>query len=97
MSDPIEKTPFQSKKFIAWLISLAVMGGIMVYALYSQTFVMAMALFMSVGMMAIGAISIGYVLSQSALDKFCRGISGLKVGPGGSGGCNEGNTHESLE
>jgi hypothetical protein len=32
---------------------------------------------MTVGMIAIGSLSVGYVLSQAALDKFINGVVGF--------------------
>lgn len=74
----LEKTPLKSKKFIAFFFAMLVIAGILVTALVTQQFVWAMALFMSIGIMAVAFISIGYVLSQSALDKFVRGVGQLK-------------------
>jgi len=73
----LEKTPLKSKKFIAFFFSMLLIAGILVTALVTQTIVWPIATFMSIGIMAIAFIAIGYVLSQSALDKFVRGIGSL--------------------
>lgn len=73
----INKTPRRSKKFIAFFFSIIMIAGILVAALLTQQFVWAMAVFMSIGMLAIASISIGYVLSQNALDKFIQGVAHL--------------------
>ena len=72
----IEKTPLKSKKFIAFFFTILVVAGILIAALLTQTFNLAMASFMSIGIAGICALGIGYVLSQKALDKYMRGISG---------------------
>jgi hypothetical protein len=76
----IDKTPLKSKKFIAFFFSILVLAGILVAALVTQKFTWAMVLFMSIGMLAISAMSIGYVLSQAALDKFIQGVGQLRGG-----------------
>lgn len=76
----MEKTPLQSKKFIAFFFSLLVIAGILVTALFTQVFGFAMVLFMSVGIFGVCCLSIGYILPQAALDKFVRGISSLQGG-----------------
>jgi hypothetical protein len=73
----LDKLPTKSKKFIAFFFALLVIAGILVIALLTQTFGWAMVTFMSIGIMAIGALAIGYVLSQASLDKFIRGVVGL--------------------
>ena len=75
----LEKTPLKSKKFIAFFFSMLVIAGILVTALLTQSIGWAIATFMCIGIMAIAFISIGYVLSQNALDKFVRGVGHLKV------------------
>lgn len=59
---------FNSKKFIAFLISLFVLAGLLGVALFTQTFVWAMALFMSIGVLGIVCLVLGYILSQKKLD-----------------------------
>ncbi len=54
------------------------MAGILITALLSQTFGWAMVTFMSVGILGICSLSIGYILKQGALDAFMRGVSSLK-------------------
>lgn len=59
---------FKSKKFIAFLLGLLVLAGLLATALVTQTFVWAMALFMSIGILGIVGLVLGYVLSQKKLD-----------------------------
>jgi len=73
-----EKTPLASKKFIAFFFSLLVLAGVLVTALLTQTFGWAMVAFMSVGILGVCTLAIGYILPQAALDKFIRGVAGLK-------------------
>jgi len=71
----IDKTPLKSKKFIAFFFSVLVIAGVIVATLLTQPFNWAMAAFMAVLALGLTAISIGYVISQSALDKFVQGAS----------------------
>ena len=73
-----ERTPIQSKKFIAFFFSLAIISTILMTALLTQAFGFAMVAFMSIGIFAIGFLAIGYILPQAALDKFVRGASALQ-------------------
>jgi len=73
----MEKRPLQSKKWIAFFFALIVMAGILITALVLQEFTMSMSLFMSAGIIGIAALSIGYVLSTAALDKFMSNIGSL--------------------
>jgi uncharacterized membrane protein YraQ (UPF0718 family) len=73
----IDKTPLRSKKFIAFFFSVLVIAGVIVATLLTQTFGWAMAAFMSVLALGLTAIAIGYVISQSALDKFVQGAARL--------------------
>lgn len=77
----LEKTPISSKKFIAFFFSLLVLAGILVAALLTQSFGWAMVVFMSVGILGVCTLAIGYILPQTALDKFMRGVSSVtKIG-----------------
>ena len=64
----MDKTPLKSKKFICFLISLAVLAAILVTGLVTQSFVWAMALFMCIGILGVVTLSLGYILSQRKLD-----------------------------
>jgi hypothetical protein len=83
----VEKTPLSSKKFVAFFFSLLLIAGVLGTALFTQTFGWPMVTFMCIGILGICTIAIGYVLSQAALDKFMRGVTGitssekLKKGP----------------
>ena len=72
-----DKSPFKSKKFIAFFFSLLVIAEILIIALITQPITMPMSLFMSIGILAIGVIGIGYVLSQATVDKFIQGVTGI--------------------
>ena len=74
----LEKTPLKSKKFVAFFFALLVLAGILIFALKTQTVGWAIAAFMCIGIFAIAFISVGYILSQGALDKFVRGVGQLK-------------------
>lgn len=74
----LEKTPLKSKKFIAFFFALILLATILVFALLTQTIGWAIASFMCIGIFAIAFISVGYILSQGALDKFVRGVTQLK-------------------
>ena len=88
----LDKTPLKSKKFIAFIFSILIIAGVMITALFTQTFGWPIALMMSIGMLGLTATTIGYVLSQGALDKFMQGISHI------SGGLkNVGDSTEKLE
>ena len=72
-----EKTPLSSKKFIAFFFSSLVLAGILIAALLTQTFGWTMVTFMSIGILGICTLAIGYILKQAALDTFMRGVLGL--------------------
>ena len=74
----LEKTPLNSKKFIAFFFALLIIAGILTIALITQTFSWSMSLFMAIGMLGIAFVAIGYVLSQAALDKFVSSLGNLK-------------------
>ncbi len=75
-----DKPVYASKKFIAFFFSLLLLGGILITALITQTFTFAMSVFMSVGILAVAFIAVGYVLGQTSLDKFVRGLEATKGG-----------------
>lgn len=68
---------FNSKKFIAFLVSLFSIVGLLGFALYTQTFVWAMSLFMCIGILGIVCLVLGYILSQKKLDSVKCVISDL--------------------
>jgi uncharacterized membrane protein YcjF (UPF0283 family) len=72
-----EKKPLHSKKFVAFIISTIIIAAILVIALLTQSITWPMATFMAVLAAGVTALAIGYVISQSALDKFMRGVVGL--------------------
>lgn len=74
----MEKQPFSSKKFIAFFFSMIVIAGVMVTALLTQQFGWEMVTFMSIGIFTEGFLSVGYILKQGSLDKFMRGMEGIK-------------------
>jgi hypothetical protein len=76
----MDKTPLGSKKFIAFFFSLVVLAGILIIALYTQTFGWPMVVFMSIGILGVCTLAIGYILPQAALDKFMQTVSKLKEG-----------------
>lgn len=64
----IEKTPMQSKKFLAYLLSNLINKAIIFYMVFisSPTTVVAWAI------TAAAFIDVGYILGQAALDGFVR-------------------------
>lgn len=74
----MEKKPLESKKFIAFIFSMVLMTGTLVLSILFKQTDWAMSLFMVAGMISMGALSIGYVISQSALDKYITNIVKLK-------------------
>jgi MFS-type transporter involved in bile tolerance (Atg22 family) len=73
------KTIFNSKKFIAFFVSIGIIAGVLVTALVTQSFTWPMVVFMSAGMLALAFLCISYVSTQGTLDKFVelmKGISG---------------------
>lgn len=71
----MEKKALQSKKFVAFVVASFLIAGILTAALLTQPITWPMATFMGVLAAGIAALAIGYVISQSALDKFMRGVS----------------------
>ena len=59
---------FNSKKFAAYFLSLLVIAGLLGVALFTQTFGWPMAAFMSIGILGIVALVLGYILTQRKLD-----------------------------
>lgn len=59
---------FNSKKFFAFFVSQFVLAGLLGFALTTQTFTWPMTLFMSIGILGIVCLVLGYVLSQRKLD-----------------------------
>jgi predicted ferric reductase len=59
---------FNSKKFVAYFLSLLVIAGLLGFALWTQTFSWSMAVFMSIGILGIVALVLGYILTQRKLD-----------------------------
>ncbi len=88
----LEKTPLKSKKFIAFFFALLLLAGILIFALKTQVFGWAIAVFMCIGIFAIAFLSVSYIGKQGDLDKFVRGVGQLK----GVGGANE-TPNDSLE
>lgn len=74
----MEKDMFSSKKFVAFFFSMIVIAGIMATALLTQKFGWEMVTFMSIGIFTEGFLAIGYILKQGSLDKFMRGVEGVK-------------------
>ena len=64
----IEKTPMQSKKFLAYLLSNLISKAIIFYMVYK----MAPAASVVWAITAATFIDVGYILGQAALDGFVR-------------------------
>jgi len=72
----LERTPMQSKKFIAFFLSLLLSRisiVIMVKAKMSDTVILA-------ALMCATFVDVGYILGQAALDIFVRAISRQRPG-----------------
>lgn len=67
-ADVIEKTPLQSKKFIAYLISNLGTKALMFWMVSRQE----SDLVLTTVITAAAFIDIGYILGQAALDKYVR-------------------------
>lgn len=76
-----KKTPFQSKKFIAFIFSMVIITGVLVTTLFTQISGWALAGFMSIGIMGLCSLAIGYVLSVAALEKFVGAAKNLAPKP----------------
>lgn len=74
MTQTFEKLPMQSKKFIAFLVAEATwkLVLILMIALGDSTWVVANLTLMLTIVLVAGFIEVGFVISQSALDKFVR-------------------------
>lgn len=74
------KSNFNSKKFVAYFLSLLVIASILIIALFTQTFGWPMVTFMTAGILAISVMTIRYTVGQAALDKFIEsGKAFLKI------------------
>lgn len=77
VTSEIEKTPLQSKKFIAYLISNITMKILLFYMCYkNEGDVVIMT-----GLTAATFLDVGYILGQTALDKYVR-VATVSKGPG---------------
>jgi hypothetical protein len=70
----MDKKFYQSKKFIGFVFSTLIIAGILIVGLVSQTFTMAMAIFMSTGMLGLTVNAVSYVSGQAALDRFIEAV-----------------------
>jgi hypothetical protein len=71
------KTPFSSKKFIAFLFSMVIITGVLVTTLFTQISGWALAGFMSIGIISLGALAIGYILGIASLEKFLDTVKNI--------------------
>lgn len=72
----MEKQWYQSKKFIAFLITEVLLAGLAVAALLSQDSLgWPLSGFMIAIVLSIGAVAFGFNGQQAALDKYLRGMS----------------------
>lgn len=70
----MNKKFYQSKKWIAFIVSLLVIAGVLIVALATQTFTIVMGTFMSIGIIGICILAIAYINGQVAVDKFIDAI-----------------------
>jgi hypothetical protein len=74
----LNKTPLKSKKFIAFFFALLVLASVLIFALKTQVFGWAIALFMCIGIFAIAFLAVSYIGKQGDIDKFIGGVTTLK-------------------
>jgi hypothetical protein len=73
-----DKNILNSKKFAAFFFAVAVIAGILIVALiYHPALNPWTAAFLTIGMIAVGALAIGYIVSQKSLDKFLSTVKGV--------------------
>lgn len=72
-----DKKALQSKKFKCFLFSTLLVSALLVIALFTQALGWPMALFMSIGMLIIGIMTITYTINQAAVDKLLTSISSI--------------------
>ena len=65
------------KKFIAFLLDLIFLTALLGFALYTQTAVWSLSLFLCIGILGIVCLVLGYVLSQKKLDTVKELMKGL--------------------
>jgi hypothetical protein len=73
----IDKKPFQSKKFIAFVFSMVIITGILVVTLLTQSFTWALAAFASIGIIGICTLAVGYILGIASLEKFLDTVKSI--------------------
>lgn len=66
----IDKLPLKSKKFLAFFYIVTVLAVLLALTLFTQTIGWPLAAFCALVVVTIGTLGIGYVLGQSALDKY---------------------------
>jgi hypothetical protein len=81
VTNEIEKTPLQSKKFIAYIIANITMKLLLFY----MTFKNEGDLVIITGLTASAFLDIGYILGQAALDRYVRVASIAKPNSQGPG------------
>ena len=74
----IEKTPLQSKKFIAYIVANITTKLLLFYMTYKSEG----DLVIMTGLIAAAFLDVGYILGQAALDRYVRVASIGKSGPG---------------
>ena len=67
----------QSKKFVAFLYSATLIGALIAYGIYKPPADLYSIIFLVAGMLSVGSLAIGYIVSQKALDKFLGGLAGI--------------------
>jgi len=73
----LDKKPFQSKKFIAFIFASIILAGILITALLTQAFGWAMVTFMTIGVFGVCSLAIGYILPQAKYDRFVQGVASI--------------------
>ena len=70
--DIFDKLPTKSKKFLALLFTILVIAGVMITALVVQPVGWPLSATMLAGMLTIGFLGVGYILSTASLDRYIQ-------------------------
>lgn len=77
----MEKSPRESKKWLAFAFAELLLSGLLWFAMYRNEIDWPLAAVLVILAAGVAALAIGYIISQSALDKFMRGLPGVKGKP----------------
>jgi len=66
-----------SKKFIAFIITMAVLAGVIIVTVLTQQITFNVTIFLVILAIGLAGVPIGYVVSQTSLDKFIEGVGNI--------------------